>query len=62
MIDFSYTYTSNIIDKIFFSDNRSDIYSRINIQNTQQKNRITSEILLTNLNRAMLRLSKRNIL
>ena len=62
MIDFSYAYTSDIIDKIFFSDNRNDIYQRIHIQNIQTKNRFTSEIVLTNLNRVMLKLSKRNIL
>lgn len=62
MINFSYTYTSNVIDKIFSSNNIDDIYHRINIQNSEQKNRVTSEILLTNLNRIMLKLSKRNIL
>ena len=62
MIQIGYDYTSSVIKEIFVSSCKEDVYAAIKRKNTVSKNRITTEILLTNLNKAMARFSKRKIL
>ena len=62
MIDYGYQYTMKTIEKIFAIPNKDHVYAAIEKRNTNTKNRITTEVLLTNLNKAMGRLSKRRIL
>ena len=62
MIQISYDYTSSVIKEIFASSCKEEVYAAIKRKNTVSKNRITTEMLLTNLNKAMARFSKRKIL
>lgn len=61
MITQAYRYTVHTINEIFTSPSREEIYSNIQNRNKNSKNRITTEILLTNLNKVAGWLSKRNL-
>lgn len=62
MIQFGYHYATQTIDEIFSAASQEDTYDSIQIRNVNSKNRITAEILLTNLNKAVGWLSKRKLL
>lgn len=61
MITYAYHYTAHTINEIFTSPSREEVYSNIQKRNRNSKNRITAEILLTNLNKAVGWLSKRKL-
>ena len=62
MIKNGYQYANLVINDLFVSSQKEEIYAEIQKKNIAAKNRITTEILLTNLNKAMSRFSKREIL
>lgn len=59
MIAYGYHYAINTMTEIFAVPSQENIYEAIKNKNTNSQNRITTEILLTNLNKAMGWLSKR---
>ena len=61
MITYAYHYTANTIHELFATPIKENVYAAIQNRNINSKNRITTEILLTNVNKAMGWLSKRNI-
>ena len=65
MIEYGYNYTYRVIKSVFSKEASDEISHRIqesnNTQSIQTKRRFTCDIILTNTNKMMKRLAKRNI-
>ena len=66
MIEYGYSYTQKILDILFVTEDREEVYERIALQKEFAKSekilRITADVLMNNLNKVTSRLTKRKMI